>query len=101
MYMSIMIQPIKRITFFTETYQKGMAGYYRYVEMMEIEPEIEDKPNAIIWENSQGKVAFKDVSFRYSDEGDFVFNHINLEVKASETIALGAQVVLVKQLYVS
>ena len=50
--------------------------------MMEIEPEIEDKPDAILWENPQGKVSFKDVSFRYSDEGDYVFNHINLEVKA-------------------
>ena len=88
MYMGIMIQPIKKIIFFAETYQKGMAGYHRYVEMMEIEPEIEDKPNASLWESPQGKVSFKDVSFRYSDEGDYVLNHINLEVKAGETIAL-------------
>lgn len=88
MYMAIMIQPVKKITFFAETYQKGMAGYHRYVEMIEMEPEIEDKPTAIQWENPKGKVTFEDVSFKYADEGDYVLNHINLDVKAGETIAL-------------
>lgn len=88
LYMGIMVQPIRKIATFAELYQRGMAGYNRFSELMRMKPEIIDRKDAIDIGKVRGEVEYRDVSFRYEDEGDFVLNNINLKVSPGETVAL-------------
>lgn len=88
LYMGIMIQPIRRVASFAELYQRGMAGYNRFQEIMGTQPEIVDKPGAVALTGVQGAVRFEDVLFRYQEEGDYVLEKINLEVRPGETVAI-------------
>ena len=88
LYISNFVEPIKKLVNFTEQFQNGYSGFERFVEMMEIEPEIVDDPNAIELENVTGKVEFENVSFHYSDSQEHVLSHINLTVPAGQYVAL-------------
>jgi ATP-binding cassette subfamily B protein len=72
----------------TEQFQEGITGFNRFMEIMEIKPEIQDSPKAIDLKNVQGNVEFKNVGFRYRDDHAHVLKNISLEVKAAETIAI-------------
>ena len=86
LYVSMFLQPIKRITTLVENYQKGMAGFQRFHENISIVPDIMDSPNAMEVKRLIGDVEFKDVSFSYNNHKS-VLDNINLKVKAGETIA--------------
>lgn len=88
LYMGIMVQPIKKVASFAELYQRGMAGYNRFYELMKTVPEIADKEGAGELLDVKGDVRFSDVSFRYKEEGDFVLSNLNLHVAPGETVAI-------------
>jgi len=88
LYMGIMVQPIKKVASFAELYQRGMAGYHRFYELIKLEPEIEDKEGAVVLKDVKGDVRFEDVSFRYREEGNFVLHNLNLHVLPGETVAI-------------
>ncbi len=88
LYMGIMVQPIKKVATFAELYQRGMAGYQRFYELIKLIPEIEDKKDAVILSDVKGDVRFENVSFRYSEEGNFVLKNLNLHVSPGETVAI-------------
>jgi ATP-binding cassette subfamily B protein len=87
LYINFFLQPIRRLTNFTEQLQEGMSGFERFIELMKIKPSIKDKENAIVLQNVQGKIEFKDASFRYKKE-EAVLSNINLEVEPGKTLAL-------------
>lgn len=86
LYVNVLIKPVDKITALLELYPKGMAGFKRFLELVEQEPEIEDKPNAIQVQHLNGDISFNNVSFRY-DEHKNVLNDINLSIRAGETVA--------------
>ncbi|SKA88089.1 ATP-binding cassette, subfamily B [Caloramator quimbayensis] len=86
-YIGQFLQPVKRIAQFVEQYQRGMAGFKRFYEIMNIKPDIFDKENAVEIENVSGKVEFKNVSFSYNDKTT-VLKNINLTVMEGECIAV-------------
>ncbi len=88
LFMGMMINPVKRLAQFIELFQRGMAGFQRFSEVLAIEPDIVDKEDAKILSDVKGNVDFINVSFKYSNNNEEVLNNINLEVKAGETIAL-------------
>lgn len=88
LYMGIMVQPIKKVASFAELYQRGMAGYHRFYELMKISPEIVDGSDAVEVGKVKGEIEFKEVSFRYMEEGAYVLENIDLNVKAGETVAI-------------
>lgn len=88
LYMGIMVQPIKKLASFAELYQRGMAGYHRFYEIMAIDHDITDKPGSIDLPPVKGSVRFEQVSFRYEEEGDFVLSNLNLEINPGETVAI-------------
>lgn len=88
LYMGIMVQPIRKLAAFAELYQRGMAGYHRFHEIMGLEPDIADAPGAWVLDRVRGDVRFEEVSFRYKEEGDFVLSGLNLEVSPGETVAI-------------
>ena len=83
---SIFMKPVLRLTVFTEMYQRGMAGFARFCEIMDDKPDFADAPNAINCDRLQGNILFKDVTFSY-DHSSKVINNINLNIKAGEIIA--------------
>ena len=87
LYINFFLQPIRKLTNFTQQFQDGMTGFERFVEIMKIKPSILDKENAITLKNIKGKIEFKNVAFKYSEE-KFVLSNINLTIMPGETMAL-------------
>ena len=81
------VQPLKRLANFAELYILGMAGFTRFCEIMDIEPEIKDRANARALEDVKGDICFTDVSFAY-ESGRSILSHINLDIPAGKTLAL-------------
>ena len=88
LYVNNFTEPVKKLIDFTETFQNGVSGYERFLEIMSIEPTIKDKDNAVEKNDFKGDVAFTDVSFRYNDKNDYVLKNVSLAVKAGEYVAL-------------
>lgn len=86
-YMGIIIQPVKRLANFVEQFQRGMAGFRRFSEVMAIAPDIIDKENAKELRDVKGTVEFQDVAFSYGDR-EAVLKNINLMVDEGQTIAI-------------
>lgn len=88
LYVGILIEPIQRFANFTRLYQEGMTGFERFMDVLEVEPEIQDAPDAITLDHVKGNIEFQTVRFRYhSDHGD-VLENISLKIKAGEYVAL-------------
>lgn len=88
LYISIFISPIQILVELIEMMQKGLAGFRRFLDVMETEPEIEDAPGAQPLENVKGRVCYEDVSFHYSDDDTPVLSHVSIEIPAGKSIAL-------------
>ncbi len=87
LYIAAFIQPLKRLAAFTEIYILGMAGFSRFCEIMDIEPEIKDRPGAAELVNVRGDICFRDVTFAY-ESGKSVLSHVDLDIPAGRTLAL-------------
>ena len=87
LYISTFINPMRKISNFAEMFSNGLAGLRRFVELMGLEPELKDAPDAVELKNVRGEIGVRDVSFSY-EGSDEVLHHVNLEVAAGETIAI-------------
>ena len=88
LYINVFTEPIQTLVEFTEQFQNGYTGFERFREIMDIEPDIEDSPDAVELKDVKGDIAFEDVSFKYKDSAHRVLRHINLDVKAGSYVAL-------------
>ena len=88
LYIGIFISPIQILVELIEMMQKGLAGFRRFLDVMETEPEIVNAPDAKPLENVKGRVCYEDVSFHYSDDDTPVLSHVSFEIPAGKSIAL-------------
>lgn len=88
LYIAYFLQPIKKLGLFMQHYQDGMSGFERFTELMDIEPSIVDRENAVEVESVSGEIEFKDVSFRYSEGKSDVLEGISFRVESGKTLAL-------------
>ncbi len=88
LYIGILIEPIQRLGNFTRLYQEGIAGFNRFMEALEVKPDIQDAADAIELKHTQGNVEFKNVSFKYREDYDHVLKNISLNVRVGEYVAL-------------
>lgn len=88
LYIVILIEPIQRLGNFTRLYQEGITGFERFMEILEVEPDIKDAPDAIEVTDVQGNIEFKNVSFKYKEGKAHVLKHISLNIKVGEYVAL-------------
>jgi ATP-binding cassette, subfamily B, bacterial len=88
LYIGNFIEPMQKLTHMTEQFQEGITGFNRFMEILEVKPEIQDSPNAIAPGKVQGNVEFRNVGFRYRDDHAHVLRNISLAVNAGDTIAL-------------
>jgi ATP-binding cassette, subfamily B, bacterial len=87
LYINIFINPINVLIDFTEQFQKGLAGFKRFIEVIETQPEIVDKVGAETLTDVSGEIEYNKVSFRYNDDYS-VLDNVSLTIKAGKTIAL-------------
>jgi ATP-binding cassette subfamily B protein len=88
MYINLFMEPVKRLTQFTQQFEQGMSGFERYCELLEIQPEINDKPDAVEFNEINDKIEYKDVGFSYTEKGECVLENINLTINKGSTLAL-------------
>ena len=95
LYISLFTTPVETLVNSTETFQKAVAGFRRMDEVLTSTPDIEDKPGAAELVVSAGAIEYKDVCFAYDQreiaEGGRerpVIDHLDLSIRAGETIAL-------------
>lgn len=85
---AILVDPIARAANFARLWQQGITGFHRFMEVLEIAPEIADQPNAKGLESVVGRVEFRDVSFRYAPDLPLVLNNVSLSIRPGEFVAL-------------
>lgn len=86
LFVNLLIKPVDKISALLELYPKGMAGFKRFLDMIEQEPEIKDRPHAKSVSHLNGDIVFDDVYFQY-DLSKEVLQGIDLSITAGETIA--------------
>lgn len=88
LFVNVLFKPIEKISALLELYPKGMAGFRRFMNLLDVHPEIIDRKDAIEVETLRGDIEFKNVTFSYEKTQDPVLESINFKVNAGETIAL-------------
>jgi len=88
LYINFILNPINRLVNFVEQFQQGSAAFERFIEIMDIEPEIKDKANSIVLKNPKGGVQLNQLSFKYTNTTDWILKNIDLNIPAGKTIAL-------------
>lgn len=83
---NVFFRPVEKINSVIETYPKGIAGFRRFTELVDTEPDIADAPDAIEAPALRGEITYANVSFGYSD-GKQVLGGIDLSIRAGETVA--------------
>lgn len=86
LYTNVLIKPIDKISALLEMYPKGMAGFKRFCDLLDQEPSIVDRPNALAVNQLNGDIEFKNVSFNYADSKQ-VLKDMSFKVPAGKTVA--------------
>lgn len=86
LYVSMFLQPIRKLTNLIENYQRGMSGFARFIETLDLEPDIKDNPDATNIDRVKGEVEFDKVTFSYNNKEN-ILKDINLLIRPGETVA--------------
>ena len=87
LYINTFLNPIEKLINFTEQFQKGMTGFERFLEIIELEPDIKDAKDAKDLKEVKGEIRFDKVSFSYNEAED-VLSQVDLLIPAGKTVAL-------------
>jgi ATP-binding cassette subfamily B protein len=88
LFIAILIDPIQKFVNLARLYQEGITDFNRFIEIMEIAPDIQDTAAAIELPHVRGNIQFRDVSFRYKEEHNYVLRNVSLNINAGEYIAV-------------
>lgn len=83
---NVLFRPIEKINAVIETYPKGIAGFKRYLEIMDTAPEVADAPDAVDVPRLRGDIRYRNVTFGYEAQRP-VLDHIQLSIRPGETVA--------------
>ncbi|WP_121604193.1 ABC transporter ATP-binding protein [Virgibacillus sp. Bac332] len=87
LFVNVLFTPIQKITALLELYPKGMAGFKRFVDLLEIEPDVQNKDDATVVEHLKGNISFEHVTFAYEKTQKPVLDKLSFGINAGETIA--------------
>jgi ATP-binding cassette subfamily B protein len=85
---SILVEPVQRLVNFTRLFQEGITGFSRFMDILEVTPDIKEAACAIELGHAQGNLEFKQVSFRYREDYNYVIKNLSLSLRAGEYVAL-------------
>lgn len=86
LYVNIFMRPVFRLTILAEVYQRGMAGFHRFEEIMHTEPSIQDVPSPLPIQQLKGDIAFEHMSFGY-DPNRLILKDLNFKIREGKTVA--------------
>ncbi len=86
LYVNIFLKPIDKINALMESYPKGMAGFKRFCELLDTEPDVKDEPDAVDVKKLRGNIEFNQVTFGYENHSK-VLRSIDLSIREGETVA--------------
>lgn len=86
LYVNIFMRPVFRLTILAEVYQRGMAGFHRFEEIMHTEPSIQDVPSPLPIQRLKGDIAFEHMSFGY-DPNRLILKALNFKIQEGKTVA--------------
>ena len=86
LYVSIFVRPVLRLNALAEVYQKGVTSYQRFAELMQVQPEITDKPDAVDAGILKGNISFENITFGYNGKQP-VLQNFSLQIRAGESVA--------------
>ncbi|MDD5339247.1 MAG: ABC transporter ATP-binding protein, partial [Dehalococcoidales bacterium] len=90
LYVQRFFDPVLELSMQYTELQRAMASGTRIFELIDIKPDIEDKPDAIEMPTVKGEIVFKNMSFAYEDD-KYVLHNINLKINPGETVAIVGQ----------
>jgi ATP-binding cassette subfamily B protein len=82
----VFFRPVEKINAVLETYPKGIAGFKRYLELLDTDPDIVDAPGAMAVSGLRGDIRYEGVTFGYGPERT-VLRDVDLDIRAGETVA--------------
>lgn len=85
---AILIEPINRLVNFARVFHEGTTGFNRFMDIMELTPEIQDSPDATELTPCRGEIEFRQVWFKYRPDLDYVLKDFSLTIGAGEFVAL-------------
>ena len=88
LYINNFIEPVRKLINFAEQFQNGYSGFERIMEIMSIEPDIQDAEDAVAVKELKGNINFENVSFRYESTHEEVLRNVDLNVDAGDYVAL-------------
>ncbi|KQL54400.1 thiamine ABC transporter permease [Heyndrickxia shackletonii] len=88
LYIGYMIEPIQKLTHMSTQFQEGITGFQRFMEIMNLKPDIENKPNAMFLDKLSGEIEFRNVCFRYEEHLNDVLQNMSIHIYPGEYIAL-------------
>ncbi len=88
LYVAILVDPIQKLINFARLYQEGITGFNRFMELLAVEPDIQDAAHATELTDVRGHVEFRNVSFKYSPAQKDVLKNISLDIQVGEYVAL-------------
>ena len=88
LYVSVVLPPIDRLINFTEQFTQGVSSFERFTEIMDVMPQINDRPDAKDLVVTKGDIEFRDVSFRYEGEDEMVLDHFSMKIDGGKRIAI-------------
>lgn len=88
LYVGYMVEPIQRLTHMSTQSQEGITGFQRFMEIMNLKPDIESQRDAIQFSTVKGDIVFNEVSFRYEPHLNPVFSNLSLHIQPGEYVAL-------------
>ena len=86
LYVNLFMKPLLRLTVFTEMYQRGMAGFQRFYEILEMKTEIINQKDTVVCKKIRGEIEFDNLVFGYSDQKK-VIKGFNLKIAPGQTVA--------------
>ncbi|MDC7224652.1 MAG: ABC transporter ATP-binding protein [Spirochaetales bacterium] len=87
LYINLVARPIRMFTNFTQQFERAMAGFNRFCEIMDEDPDIQDAPDARELTDVQGHISLEEVSFGYDDKTT-ILSDVNIQIEAGQTVAL-------------
>ncbi|MBP1949426.1 ABC transporter ATP-binding protein [Virgibacillus litoralis] len=84
---NVLFKPIEKISALLELYPKGMAGFKRFTDLLDIEPDVVDHDSAKPVDALKGNIAFEDVTFGYEKTQAPVLKSLSLNIQSGETVA--------------
>ncbi len=84
---NVLTNPIQKISALLELYPKGMAGFKRFTELLDVEPDVQNLPDAKPVDTLKGNIDFNQVTFVYDKTQKPVLHDLSFQIHAGETVA--------------